>query len=62
MFYYGPHVETIVLSSHAQCRQSGQTGLYLKKYRPPLYTIRSTVLFSGQHHYWLYLDHTTSKG
>ena len=47
MFYYGPHVKTVVLSSHAQCRQS---GLYFKKYRP-LYTIE---LF-GQLHYGLYM-------
>ena len=40
MFYYGPHVKTVVLSSHVQCRQS---GLYFFKYRP-LYTIRSFLV------------------
>ena len=59
MFYYGPHVKTVVLSSHAQCRQS---GLYFKKYRP-LYTIMSFLVnfIMGYICYIIYRL-TTSKG
>ena len=57
MFYYGPHVKTVVLSSHAQCRQG---GLYFFKYRPlyaQLGAFWSTSLWAI---YVIYL--TTSKG
>ena len=59
MFYYGPHVKTVVLSSHAKCRQS---GLYFKKYRP-LYTIMSFLVnfIMGYLCYIIYRL-TTSKG
>ena len=59
MFYYDPHVKTVVLSSHAQCRQS---GLYFKKYRP-LYTIMSFLVnfIMGYICYIIYRL-TTSKG
>ena len=53
------HVKTVVLSSHAQCRQS---GLYFKKYRP-LYTIMSFLVnfIMGYICYIIYRL-TTSKG
>ena len=59
MFYYGPRVKTVVLSSHAQCRQS---GLYFKKYRL-LYTIMSFLVnfIMGYICYIIYRL-TTSKG
>ena len=63
MFYYGPHVKTVVLSSHAQFRQSGlYSGLYFKKYRP-LYTIMSFLVnfIMGYICYIIYRL-TTSKG
>ena len=59
MFYYGPHVKTVVLSSHAQCRQS---GLYFKKYRP-LYKIMSFLVnFIMGYICFIIYRLTTSKG